>query len=167
MARPEQDETPGETLTVVLIRLGREIFGLDVEYIREIRPVDAITYVPRVPGWVLGVANVRGRVLSVVDLNAYLGLPPGSEDEDRPESESFLVAVEHNDMELLLWGSEVVGVETLPVRRDVYEALLHPLKREYVQAVVERKDAQSEQRHLIVIDVAALLADPRLIVHEV
>ncbi len=39
------------------------------------RPLD-ITPVPNVPGWVLGVANLRGDVISVVNLRAFLGLPP-------------------------------------------------------------------------------------------
>ena len=167
VARPEQEDTPGEQLTVVLIRLGREIFGLDVETVLEIRPKEAITYVPRVPAWVLGVTNVRGRVLSVVDLQAYLGLPSGPQAEHEAVSEEFLIAVQHQEMELLLWCHEVVGVETLPLHQAAFEALLHPLRREYVQAIVERKTGLAGQRQLIVINISALLSDPRLIVHEV
>jgi purine-binding chemotaxis protein CheW len=42
--------------------------------VTELRRVPAITLVPQTPSWLRGVANVRGDVLSVVDLRAFLGL---------------------------------------------------------------------------------------------
>ena len=60
----------------MVIRLGREVYGLETDYVFDIRPLESITHVPRVPDWVAGVVNLRGRIISVLDLQRFLGLPP-------------------------------------------------------------------------------------------
>jgi twitching motility protein PilI len=59
--------------------LGIEIGGvrylLDLLEAGEIVPVPALTRVPLTQPWYLGLANIRGRLVGVVDLAAYLGLP--------------------------------------------------------------------------------------------
>lgn len=171
-----------DTLTVVLIRLGRELLGIDVQNVFDIRPKEAITRVPRVPAWVVGVTNLRGNILSVIDLRKYLGLPGTANPEGDPEQPGLLLIVQTQNqtspsaMEIVFLVDDVVGVETLPVRRDVIESgLIHRLKPEYVKAIVERSpdstrsessDYQQIQRHITIIDAEVLLVDPRLVIHE-
>ena len=62
----------GKYLTFVL---GREEYGLPVLKVREIIKVMDITHVPQVPAHVLGVINLRGRVIPVIDLRRKFGLP--------------------------------------------------------------------------------------------
>ena len=45
--------------------------------LRGVEPYEAVTPVPHVPAWVLGVTNVRGTVVGVVDLAGFLGLGEG------------------------------------------------------------------------------------------
>jgi purine-binding chemotaxis protein CheW len=161
MALVEKEES-GEQLVVVLLRLGRDLFGLDVHSVRDIRPKEMITRVPRVPGWVAGVTNLRGRILSVIDLRAFLGLPASTETE-----KGVLVLVQSPVMEIIFLVDDVPGVEVLPVRQDLAgDTLIHHLRGEYVQAVVERSGSTPAQQHITVLSVEALLADPRLIIHE-
>ncbi len=46
--------------------------------VREIIPSRPVTRLPGAPAWVLGLLNLRGRVLTVVDLANRLGLGPGA-----------------------------------------------------------------------------------------
>ncbi len=55
-------------------KLGAEIYALDVGNAREILEYSVVTHIPRMPGWMCGVINLRGTVLPVVDLNAKLGM---------------------------------------------------------------------------------------------
>jgi purine-binding chemotaxis protein CheW len=55
--------------------LGREEYGLEILKVREIIKVMDITAVPRTPAYVRGVINLRGQVISVVDLRAKFGMP--------------------------------------------------------------------------------------------
>jgi purine-binding chemotaxis protein CheW len=56
-------------------KLGNELFAIDVEQVREVLEVSAITRVPMAPDYVRGVANVRGKAIPVVDLRRRFGLP--------------------------------------------------------------------------------------------
>jgi purine-binding chemotaxis protein CheW len=162
MAQVEATEEPGEQLVVTLLRLGRELLGLEVRYVQDIRPKETLTRVPRVPNWVAGVTNLRGRILSVIDLRAYLGLPAPAQPED-----GILVLVQSPTMELIFLVDDVPGVEVLPVRQDLAgDTLIHHLRAEYVRAVVERRASPADQRHITVLNVEALLADPRIVIHE-
>jgi purine-binding chemotaxis protein CheW len=62
----------GKYLTFVL---GNEEYGLPVLKVREIIKLMDITQVPQVPDYVLGVINLRGKVISVIDLRRKFGLP--------------------------------------------------------------------------------------------
>lgn len=57
----------------ITFRSGEQEFGADIMVIREIRGWTPTTTLPSAPDYVLGVINLRGIVLPVIDLNARLG----------------------------------------------------------------------------------------------
>jgi len=182
---PQEDES--EHIQLVLFRLGREIYGVNAQHVFDIRPAELITHVPRIPDWVTGVVNLRGRVLSVVDLRRFFGLPrAGSADGRHPadgkypdentgsksvEETHHLIVVETPDMEIALLTDEVLTIEALPTSqiRDT-AGTVRGLRPEYVRGVVtrENEDANVGKNNtmLVVLDLSALLADERLIIHE-
>ena len=86
-------------------RLGAESFVAPREEVREVLPVpDSVTRVPGAKPWLKGIANVRGHLLPVVDLRAFLG--GGITLPDR--STRILVASER-DVPSGLLVDEVVG----------------------------------------------------------
>jgi purine-binding chemotaxis protein CheW len=58
---------------IVGFRVGREVFGVPISLIHEIVRVPEITSVPDAPGYVQGVINLRGKIVSVVDLRRRFG----------------------------------------------------------------------------------------------
>ena len=54
--------------------LGEEEYGLEILRVREINGLMDITAVPRLPGFVRGVINLRGKVIPVLDLRLKFGL---------------------------------------------------------------------------------------------
>jgi len=165
LAQAPVQEDEGEQVKLVLIQLGRETYGLDAKYVFEIRPANQITPVPRVPDWVTGVINLRGRILSVLDLRRFFGLAPAEvseEDEMSPGSE--LLIVKTPTMEVALLADDVLAVESLLANRvrDVTD-IIRGIRPEYVRGVVERQDGTDL---LVVLDLMTLLADEQLIVHE-
>jgi twitching motility protein PilI len=68
---PEQIEAPG-LWRGVGFRVGRERLASAYEDVVEILPMPALTPVPGAQPWMLGVANVRGTLLPVVDLRQFL-----------------------------------------------------------------------------------------------
>ncbi len=70
----EEEET--EARSFLFFRLGTEVFGVPIDYVQEIvEPPETYTAVPQAPPAIVGVVNLRGGVLPVVDLRRQLGLP--------------------------------------------------------------------------------------------
>ena len=61
--------------------LGKEEYGLEILKVREIIGYMEITAIPRTPSYVRGVINLRGQVISVVDLRAKFGMDTAEKTE--------------------------------------------------------------------------------------
>ncbi len=64
----------------LLCTVGATSFAVPIQYLRAVEPHARLTPLPHVPQWVLGLTNVRGTVVGVVDLARFLELgetPPG------------------------------------------------------------------------------------------
>jgi len=64
----------GGTVELIVLEVGCNAFCIDIRAVREIRGYTASTPLPQAPDFVLGVINLRGTVMPVLDLSARLGL---------------------------------------------------------------------------------------------
>ncbi len=64
------------------LRLGDEVYGVDVFSVREVLELGKITRVPRAARYMRGVINVRGSVVPVIDLRTKFGMPATVKDID-------------------------------------------------------------------------------------
>ena len=74
------DSTVGgddEVLQWVTYRLGDETYGINVMQVQEVLRHTEITPVPGAPEYVIGIINLRGNVVTVIDTRARFGLPEG------------------------------------------------------------------------------------------
>ena len=93
----ELDGTGSELLAVFSLKEG--LYAFDAAIVREIIRPEPATPVPHAPEAVVGVINLRGRILTIVDTAVLLGLSPSVPDnhsrilvvEDGPESIGLLV----------------------------------------------------------------------------
>ena len=72
-------EQAGKYLT---FNLGREIYGLQILKVQEIIGMMSVTHVPRTPGYIRGVINLRGKVIPVIILRSKFGME-SAEDTER------------------------------------------------------------------------------------
>ena len=72
-------ERPSETVgpRYLLVEAGGRRFAWELTAIKEIVPARAVTRLPGAPAWVVGLLNLRGLVVTVIDLPGRLGLVPG------------------------------------------------------------------------------------------
>jgi purine-binding chemotaxis protein CheW len=71
--------------------LAGEIYGVDILKVREIRGWSSVTHIPQAPADVLGVLNLRGAIVPIIDLRARFGLEPG---ERTPVTVIIVLSVE-------------------------------------------------------------------------
>lgn len=74
MTSATAESVPG--LRACLVSLGGDIFAVDVQSVREVVVFEVITRVPLAPPPVIGVANLRGEVIPLVDVRSLLGIVP-------------------------------------------------------------------------------------------
>lgn len=86
--------------------VGRYLFGVDVALVQEIVRLQTITPVPLSPPEIAGLINLRGEVLTAIDLRARLGLPPSDTDRD-----PINVVVRVDDEPVSLLVDEIGGVQ--------------------------------------------------------
>jgi purine-binding chemotaxis protein CheW len=147
---PDQRREVEEEKTIrwVTFRLGNETYGVDVMKVQEVLRLPTIAPVPGAPPFVIGIFNLRGTVVTVVDANLRFGLGP------KPATDATRVMiVEVDDAVVGLKIDAVSDVVEVPIS-DV-----HPTPRvnahvdhKYIQAV-----AHQDQRLIMVIDSDRLL----------
>jgi purine-binding chemotaxis protein CheW len=75
-------ETNGE-LQIVNFTVDEVNYGVPVEQVREVRDMQAVTRVPGAPEYVEGVTNLRGQIITVIDLRKRLGLAEGNSSSEK------------------------------------------------------------------------------------
>ncbi len=116
-----------------------------------------ITPLPNLPDWVLGVSNIRGEIVSVVDLKAFLKLPSGRV----RRSQRFIIVYNH-EMKVGLIVDRIMGILSLD-RADFIQG--SPYEKgeiaSYISGVVSLEDRQSDHM-LNIFDIDKLLSSPRM-----
>lgn len=82
----------GERIEVILLEVAGHEFWIDINSVREIRGWTTSTPLPQSPDYVLGVINLRGTVMPVLDLSARLGFG-----QTEVSSRHVIVVVEHRN----------------------------------------------------------------------
>ncbi|MBZ0293298.1 MAG: chemotaxis protein CheW [Anaerolineae bacterium] len=132
-------------LALLTFRLGSETYGVDVVTVRGVREVTHITRVPSVPAFYRGVVNVRGQVVTVLDLRLFFNVNVAEESVSPTE----LVVVEANNLTIGLLAHDVQDVVT--VSQEQVEAME---SMPYTLGVTPD--------HLVVLSIEMLLKDDRL-----
>ena len=117
---PEADEAPEEFRRLIVFEACDEWFGLPIEWVREVQPLERITRVPNAPAEVVGILNLRGRVLTLFDLAGCLGVTPGT------RAMSTAVVLDLGDSELCVG----IAVQRIAQVREVSSSAVQPHTRE-------------------------------------
>lgn len=155
LAVETQAEKPARSeVELVVFRLSDERYAVESSYVREVYPLKLLTPLPGAPPFVLGLTNLRGEILSIVDLHAFFELPnPGLTDRSR------VIVLRSAAMEFGILADSVAGTRRIGI--DAIQPALPTLigiREEYLKGVTGER--------LIVLDAGRLLASPSIIVKE-
>lgn len=92
---------------VLTFKLGNEIFGVDIDQVKEIIDFTDITKVPKMPEYLCGVINLRGNVIPVIDLRIKFDMTPSKKTVD-----TCVIIIEVNiDDEIVVFGALADSVQ--------------------------------------------------------
>ena len=151
---PAKDEADDDYIEVVEFVLAYEQYAVETRHVREIHPLEHLTPLPCTPAFVLGIVNVRGEILSVIDLRKFFDLPEkGLTDLNK------VIVLESGPMVFGILADAVIGAKrirlagiqpSLPTLTGVREA--------YLMGVTAERT--------VILDAEKLLADEKIIVQE-
>lgn len=75
MQTPSSPSANDAPLQFLSLRIGKEDYGLQLHQVQELRGYDAVTALPNAPDYLMGVINLRGSIVPVVDLRLRFGCP--------------------------------------------------------------------------------------------
>ena len=148
----EVDETVNNDpeIQLVTFRLKDETYGVNVMQVQEVLRVAEIAPVPGAPHYVLGIINLRGNVVTVIDTRVRFGLPSAEIDDLSRiiviESEAQVVGI------LVDSVAEVVDLNASEI--DSAPNVGNEESSRYIQGVASR-----DSNLLIVVDLNKLLSD--------
>jgi purine-binding chemotaxis protein CheW len=109
-----EDAKAGKQIEFVTLVAGGQSFCIEITQIREIRRWTPVTLLPHSPSYVLGVINLRGAVIPILDLAAKLGFRAI---EPTERHVIIIIAIEERIVGLLVESvSEILGISSEMVR---------------------------------------------------
>ena len=72
----EKKSSSGQFKQIIIFKVGKEDYGLEIEKVQEVIRMRTIKKLPRSPHFVLGVMNLRGNIIPVIGLRQKFGLDP-------------------------------------------------------------------------------------------
>ena len=149
---PKPTGAAQESIDVIEFRLASETYAIETAFVREVHPMKDFTPVPGTPPFVLGIINLRGQILSVIDLKKFLNL------EDKGLGELNKVIIIRNDrMEFGILADVILGTHPIP-RTAIQPPLptVTGIGAEYLRGVTGER--------VVILDAGRILADEHIVV---
>jgi purine-binding chemotaxis protein CheW len=96
-------------LSVLAFRLAKESYGIELRHVSGVHLLKGLAYIPGAPDFILGIINMRGQILSVVDLKIIFDLG-----DDASGNNRMVIILKNLDMEFCLAADEIIGVHQIP-----------------------------------------------------
>jgi purine-binding chemotaxis protein CheW len=143
-----------ESFEVVEFVLAHERYAIESRFISEVAILESLTPLPCVPAFVLGVVNLRGEMLSVIDLKRFFELPDkGLGDLNK------IIVLRSGEALFSVLADAIVGVRRIMLA-DIHPSLptLTGIRKDYLKGITPER--------LIVLDAEKQLVDERIVVRE-
>ena len=153
-AEPGAIQDLAESIEVVEFSLAHEHYAVESAYVREVYPLEYLTPLPCTPAFVLGIVNLRGEIVSVIDLRKFFDLAQiGLPDLNK------IIVLESGNMIFGLLADAILGVRRLPLA-EIQPSLptLTGIREKYLKGITAERT--------VVLDAAKLLADEDIVVQE-
>ena len=151
---PERRDQDARMIEVIEFDLAYERYAFESSFVREIHPLKNFTPLPCTPPFVVGIMNVRGQIISIVDLKRFFDLPEkGLADLNR------VIILQGENIEFGVLADSIIGAVSLN-ENDLQSSLptLTGVREKYLKGLT--------REGTVILDAAAILSDSNIIVNE-
>lgn len=147
--------TIDQSSQIIVFRLGNEEYGLMIEQIKEVVITPNITKVPLTSKFIKGVANVRGNILAIIDLEERLGLE-SSFKNDYEGMISYSLIVENEEFRMGILVKELpntLAISNSSIDQSPNIIHDHSIDKNYIKGIVKLPN-----RLIILIDIYKIIS---------
>jgi len=151
---PGAAQAPEHGIEVIEFGLAHERYAVESAHVREVYPLENLTPLPCTPAFVLGIVNLRGEIVSVIDLRKFFDLPQtGLPDLNK------VIVLESARMVFGILADVIHGVRCIPLA-EIQPSLptLTGIREKYLKGITAQRT--------VVLDAAKLLADEDIVVQQ-
>lgn len=150
----DQQGEKGESRTVLEFLLSSERYAIDSLRVGEVCLINKLTPLPCTPDFVMGIINLRGEILTVIDIKKFFSLPHrGITNLNR------VIVVEYDGVEVGILADEIFGERTIwtdDLQKNVTN--ITETNADFIEGVTSDR--------LIVLDMKHFLSSDRIVVDE-
>lgn len=165
LRQPLAKENAAELTPLAVVGLNGEYFGIDLQLVREFSALRAVTRVPCCPLHIVGQMNLRGDILTLVDVRGALQMPPPAAANDAFDVSGDIgkvVVIQTDELRVGVMVDEVFDVMNLqPSQMRAVPSAAQSLSAEYLKGTAPYKE-----KMLSILDLPKLLKQDALTVHE-
>jgi purine-binding chemotaxis protein CheW len=151
---PEEQKDISTIIEIIEFTLAAESYAIESVFVREVCTLKDFTPLPGVPSFILGIVNLHGQILPVVDLKIFFNL------QEKGFGELNKVIILCNDqMEFGILADEIKGTKV--IYREEMLPVPHSITgfgEKYLKGIT--KD------HIVVLEAKNILNDEKIIIRE-
>ncbi len=154
LAKKQEPGLAEGAIEVLRFQLAYEQYAIETKFVREVLQLRDITPLPHVPKFVMGLANIRGEIISVLDIRKFFDL------QDELISDlNRLVIVKDQEMTFGFLVDRIRGLDYIIKEKLITDyTALGDVRKEYLLGITPER--------LIVLDAKKLINDKKIIVHQ-
>jgi purine-binding chemotaxis protein CheW len=151
---PDSTTDQAAAMEIITFRMAHETYGVESHFIREVYPLRDYCPLPCTPAFVFGLVNVRGQLISVLDLKRFFGLATQEID-----NHSQVIILHHGAMEVGILADALLEVRHVrPESLQSSLPTLRGLRQEFLFGITPDR--------VIILDAKKLLSSKEIIVYE-
>lgn len=157
--KKEGSNTPSKrdtSIQLIVFKLGNEEFGIKIQQIKEVTLTPSIAKVPKAPPFILGVANIRGDIIAVMDLEVRMGINKSSKQALQKNPPKYTLVIENEAYTIGLTVQEVPV--SLTIATSLVDKAPDIIRETQINKAFLEGIAKVGNRLIIVLNIDKMLA---------
>lgn len=153
-----KDSSLEPSVHLIVFKLGVEEYGIRIEQVKEVTITPEITRMPKTPPFIKGIANIRGDIIAIMDLEERFHITPAVIVEN--QKHTYTLALEAKDYTIGLIVREVPQSLTIPISRlDKTPAFIQDINisENFIEGI-----GKINGRLIIVLDILKILTNEEI-----
>lgn len=155
--KSKKDNSLEPNVHLIVFKLGAEEYGIRIEQVKEVTITPEITRMPKTPSFIKGIANIRGDIIAIMDLEERFHITPVLATGEQTHKHTYTLALEAKDYTIGLIVRDVPQSLTIPVSKiDKTPAFIQDINinENYIEGI-----GKIEGRLIIVLDILKILTN--------